>query len=103
MNRQRISLAEGTFLALLAATTMLTPGSASAQSVAPGEPSARPPIAIAENSGEAKPNPDKLVPSAESAPLPAPAADAKSAAPLAPAVTVAPPTTEPTATVATAA
>ena len=103
MNRQRISLAEGTFLALLAATTMLTPVSASAQSVAPGEPSARAPIAIAENSGEAKPNPDKLVPSAESAPLPAPAADAKSAAPLAPAVTVVPPTPEPTTTVATPA
>ena len=49
MNRQGISLAEGTFLALLAATTMLTPVTVSAQSIAPGEPSARAPIAIAQN------------------------------------------------------
>ena len=67
MNRQRISLAGGTFLALLAATTMLTPVSASAQSVAPGEPSARAPIAIAQNAAEAKPNIDKLVPVPEAA------------------------------------
>src|SRR5258708_35786390 len=102
MNGGGISLAKGRFLALLAAPTMRTPVAASAQSVAPGEPSARAPIAIAENSGEVKPNPDKLAPSAEAAPLTPPA----------PAVTVVPPasnpvpaataaTPEPTATVAT--
>src|ERR1700730_8973087 len=96
MNRQGISLAEGTFLARLAATTMLTPVSASGQSIAPGEPSARMPIAIAENSGEAKPNIDKLVPVPEAANVPPPTiADVKGATPPAPAVTVVPPTPNP--------
>ena len=67
MNRHGISLAAGTFLALLAATTMLTPVAVSAQSIAPGEPSARAPIAIAQNSAEAKPNIDKLIPVPETA------------------------------------
>ncbi len=55
------------FWPLLAATTMLTPVAASAQSIAPGEPSARAPIAIAQNSAEAKPNIDKLIPVPETA------------------------------------
>jgi murein L,D-transpeptidase YcbB/YkuD len=93
MNRHGISLAEGTFLALLAATTMLTPVAVSAQSIAPGEPSARAPIAIAQNSAEAKSNIDKLVPVPEAANVPPPtAADIKGVTPLAPAVTVVPPT-----------
>jgi L,D-transpeptidase YcbB len=95
MNRQGISLAEGTFLALLAATTMLTPVTVSAQSIAPGEPSARAPIAIAQNAGEVKPNIDKLVPSPEIAPLTPPATEIKGATPPAPAVTVVPPTPNP--------
>jgi murein L,D-transpeptidase YcbB/YkuD len=93
MNRHGISLAEGTFLALLAATTMLTPVAVSAQSIAPGEPSARATIAIAQNSAEAKSNIDKLVPVPEAANVPPPtAADIKGVTPLAPAVTVVPPT-----------
>jgi L,D-transpeptidase YcbB len=96
MNRHGFSLAEGTFLALLAATTMLTPVAASAQTVAPGEPSARAPIAIAQNSAEAKPNIDKLIPVPETANVPPPTiADIKEATPPAPAVTVVPPTPNP--------
>src|SRR5471032_1323618 len=95
MNRQGISLFEGTFLALLAATTMLTPVTVSAQSIVPGEPSARAPIAIAQNAGEVKPNIDKLVPSPETAPLTPPATEIKGATPPAPAVTVVPPTPNP--------
>ena len=93
MNRHGISLAGGTFLALLAATTMLTPVP-SAQSIAPGEPSARAPIAIAQNSAEAKPNPDKLAPVPETT-RPPPPADVKGVTPPAPAVTVVPPTPNP--------
>src|SRR6266849_316995 len=74
MNRHGISLAEGTFLALLAATTMLTPAAVCAQSVAPGEPSARAPIAIAQNSAEAKANIDKLVPVPDTTNVPRPTA-----------------------------
>ena len=74
MNRHGFSLAEGTFLALLAATTMLTSVTASAQTVAPGEPSARAPIAIAQNSAEAKPNIDQLVPVPDTATVPPPTA-----------------------------
>ncbi len=99
MNRHGISLAGGTFLALLAATTMLTPVAASAQSIAPGEPSARAPIAIAQNSAEAKPNPVVPVPEAANA---TPPADAKGAPPPAPAVTVVPPTPNPVAATAEA-
>jgi L,D-transpeptidase YcbB len=97
MNRHGISMAEGTFLALLAATTMLTPVAASAQSIAPGEPSARAPIAVAQNSAEVKPNPDKIAPASEGTNLP-PAADAKGVTPAAPAVTVVPPTPNPVPT-----
>src|SRR5712691_87024 len=96
MNRHGISLAEGTFLALLAATTMLTPAAVCAQSVAPGEPSARALIAIAQNSAEAKANIDKLVPVPDTTNVPPPtAADITGATPPAPAVTVAPPTPNP--------
>ena len=94
MNRHGISLAEGTFLALLAATTMLTPAAVCAQSVAPGEPSARAPIAIAQNSAEAKADIDKLVPVPDTTNVPPPtAADITGATPPAPAVTVTPPAT----------
>jgi murein L,D-transpeptidase YcbB/YkuD len=97
MDRQGISLAEGTLLALLAATTMLTPLAASAQSAAPGEPSARAPIAVAQGTAEAKPSIDKLVPVPQPANVPPPtAADVKEATPAAPAVTIAPPTPNPT-------
>ena len=96
MNRHGISLAAGTFLALLAATTMLTPVAASAQSIAPGEPSARAPIAIAQNSAEAKPNIDKLIPVPETANVTPPtASDITGVTPPAPAVTVVPPTPNP--------
>ena len=97
MTRHPISLVEGTFLALLAATTMLTPAAVSAQSVPPGEPSARAPIAIAQNS-EAKPH-ERLAATPEGAPLPA-TGETKSAVPPAPAVTVVPPA-EPAAPAAT--
>jgi len=96
MNRHGISLAEGTFLALLAATTMLTPAAVCAQSAAPGEPSARAPIAIAQNSAEAKANIDKLVPVPDTTNVPPPTtADITGATPPAPAVTIAPPTPNP--------
>src|SRR5579871_4227751 len=79
MNRQGISLAEGTFFALLAATTMLTSAAVSPQSIAPGEPYARAPIAIAQqNPAETKP-----------------ATEVKETTPVAPAVTVAQPTPNP--------
>src|SRR5438477_6073283 len=96
MNRHGISLFESTFWALLIATTVLTPVAVSAQSIPPGEPSARAPIAIAQNSAEVKPNIDKLIPVPDTANVPPPTlADIKDATPPAPAVTVAPPTPNP--------
>jgi murein L,D-transpeptidase YcbB/YkuD len=92
-------LAGASILALLGSSIVLMPASVSAQTIAPGEPSARAPIALAQTSVEAKPNIDKLIPVPEEANVPPPGLSDVGSAPVptAPAVTVAPPTPNPTA------
>ncbi len=97
---KRNLLAGASILALLSSGIILTPAIVSAQSIAPGEPSARAPIALAQTSAEAKPNIDKLIPVPEeiNVPPPGPADIGIMPSPTAPAVTVAPPTPNPAPT-----
>src|SRR6185295_5371011 len=90
-------LAGASILALLSSGIILAPVIVSAQSVAPGEPSARAPIALAQTSAEAKTNIDKLVPVPEEANVtpPGPADIGNVSLPSAPSVTVVTPTPNP--------
>jgi len=96
MNRAKL-LAGASVLGLFGSGIILAPTTIFAQAIAPGEPSARAPIALAQTSVEAKPNIDALVPVPEAAnvPPPGPSDLGSVAAPTAPAVTIAPPSPNP--------